>query len=114
MRSTVENLENKKASMRRGFKTWAENLALEQRRLLSLGDVAALPARILGFHHEVTIISPDEIPGIPLNVVQHLQHTDPESWSATTFERNGCTIIIYNKTHSPHRQESDLMHELAH
>lgn len=100
--------------MRRGFKTWAENLALEKRRILSLSDVAVLPARVLGDHLETTIISPDEIPGITENILHRLQYADPESWSATTFEHNGCIIIIYNKTHSPHRQESDLMHELAH
>ena len=100
--------------MRRGFKTWAENLALQQRRLLSLSDVAALPARMLGSYLDVTIIAPDEIPGISPSVLHHLHNADPESWSATTFVRNGCTIIIYNKAHSHRRQESDIMHELAH
>lgn len=100
--------------MRRGFKTWAEKLALEQRRILNLQDTAALPARLLGDHLDITIISPDEIPGIPASTLQHLQYADPDSWSATTFTRNGCTVIIYNKTHSRRRQESDIMHELAH
>lgn len=100
--------------MRRGFKTWAENLALEKRRELGLGLTAALPARMLGNHLEVTIISPDEIPGMPSDFLHHLRNIDPESWSATSFTRNDCTIIIHNTTHSPRRQESNLMHELAH
>lgn len=100
--------------MRHGFKTWAENLALEKRRALGLGATAALPARALGDNLDVTIIGPDEIPGIPPDVLHHLQSIDPESWSATTIMRNGCMVIIHNTTHSPRRQESNLMHELAH
>ena len=100
--------------MRRGFKTWAENLALEKRRILSLSDAAALPARVLGDHLETIIISPNEIPGFPEHMRNRLQYADPDSWSATTFVRNGCTVIIYNNVHSPRRQESDIMHELSH
>lgn len=100
--------------MRRGFKTWAENLALEQRRNLSLRDVSSLPARVLADHLEITIIAPNGIPDIPQNILVQLHNADHESWSAITLERNNCTLIIHNQTHSPRRQESDIMHELAH
>lgn len=100
--------------MRRGFKTWAERLALEQRSNLNLGNVSPLPARALAGYLEVTVIAPHQIPGIPQNILHQLQYADHESWSAITLERNGCTLIIHNQTHSPRRQESDIMHELSH
>lgn len=100
--------------MRRGFKAWAENTALEKRRTLGLSTTAALPARILSTYLGVTIVRPDEIPGMTPNVLHHLQDIDPESWSATSIIGNTCTVIIHNPTHSLRRQESDLMHELAH
>lgn len=100
--------------MRRGFKSWAEKLSSEQRSVLALSPEASLPARTLAKHHRIIIIEPGEIPGIPQNVVDQLLQFDPSSWSAVSFERNGCYLIIHNPVHSPYRQESNLMHELAH
>lgn len=100
--------------MRRGFKTWAEKLALEQRNKLNLGDVSPLPARLLADHLGVFIVSPKDLPGLSPKILNQVLGVDPKSWSAITFERDGCTIIIHNTTHSPRRQESNLMHEIAH
>jgi hypothetical protein len=100
--------------MRRGFKTWAEKLALEQRSALTLGPEAPLPARLLASYHDVVILEPAEIPGIPQSVLNQLLGFDSDSWSALSFERNGQIVIIHNPVHSPRRQESNLMHELAH
>lgn len=100
--------------MRRGFKTWAEKQALEQRLALSLRPEAPLPARLLAGYHNVTIIEPAEIPGITQSILNQLLMLDPDSWSAVSFVRNSCTVIIHNPVHSARRQESNLMHEMAH
>lgn len=100
--------------MRRGFKTWAEKIAVEQRGLLLLKSHLPMPARSLGKHLGIAIITPLEILGIPEPVVTQLLKTDPSSWSAVTISRTDRSIIIHNINHSPRRQESDLMHELAH
>lgn len=45
---------------------------------------------------------------------QRLLVTDSESWSGMTLKEGGTTAIIVNPSHSPGRQSSTLMHELAH
>lgn len=100
--------------MRRGFKTWAEKQALDQRRALSLRPEAPLPARLLAGNYNVAIIEPAAIPGITQSILNQLLSADPDSWSAVSFVRNGCTVIIHNPVHSARRQESNLMHEMAH
>jgi Zn-dependent peptidase ImmA (M78 family) len=47
-------------------------------------------------------------------VIRQLLVADARSWSATTISASQCTIIIHNTAHRPERQESDVMHELAH
>src|SRR5689334_9889201 len=100
--------------MHRGFKTWAEKLALEQRHMVALRSEAPLPATLLADFLDVVITEPRGIPGIPESDLHYLLEVDSDSWSATTITRNGCTLIINNISHSNHRQESNLMHELAH
>ena len=100
--------------MRRGFKTWAEKVAIEQRQLLGLQENAPLAAKSLADRLDVTVISPNQLPGVTHDVLYQLLDVDPESWSATTISRNGCVLTIFNPAHSFRRQESDLMHEMAH
>jgi Zn-dependent peptidase ImmA (M78 family) len=39
---------------------------------------------------------------------------DPWGWSAVSVVQDGSAVIIYNPRHSPGRQSSDIVHELAH
>ena len=55
----------------------------------------------------------EEIPDIPPECVGTLL-ADGESWSAATVVEGNRHAIILNSAHSPARQNSDLMHELAH
>ncbi len=50
--------------MQRGFKTWAERQAIEQRRRLGLGANVPLPATQLAAYFGITIVSPEHIPGM--------------------------------------------------
>jgi Zn-dependent peptidase ImmA (M78 family) len=45
--------------------------------------------------------------------MQLIQH-DPSSWSAVTIQLQDNTFIVHNAAHAPVRQESDIMHEVAH
>lgn len=100
--------------MERGFKKWAEEQAIYQRQLLGLSPVASLPAIQLAEHLQVTVIRPDQIPGVSPAVLHQLLYVDSISWSAITILLNGHALIIPNTTHSARRRESDLMHEIAH
>lgn len=100
--------------MKRGFKTESEQRAEELRRQLKLASTAPLPARMLASHLGVTVVGPEDIPGITPTLIHQLLVADVESWSATTISVGPCTIVIHNTAHEPGRQESDVMHELAH
>lgn len=98
--------------MRRGFKTWAERISREQRQELALGIHAPLPAHRLAAHLDHVVIVPSDIPDLPQTVDAAL-YADGSSWSALSLPMRE-PVVILNPTHSPARQESDLMHELAH
>ncbi len=100
--------------MQRGFKTWAERQAIEQRRRLGLSANVPLPATQLAAYHGITIVSPEHIPGMTREHLECLLHRDQSSWSAITVNVNSVTTIIHNTGHSRTRQESNLMHEISH
>ncbi len=100
--------------MRHGFKTWAENQAIEQRCNLGLAADAPLPATQLASYLGITIIGPEQIPGISPGHLECLLQRDRFSWSAITVNVNKYTFIIHNTGHTETRQESNLMHEMAH
>ena len=98
----------------RGFKTWAENVAISIRRDLGLQSHAPLDARALAHHLDVLLMTPQDVPNIPAAVVTQLLVNDPDGWSAVTCLSGGQARVIYNPTHSLARQNSDICHELAH
>jgi Zn-dependent peptidase ImmA (M78 family) len=100
--------------VKRGFKQWAEVQSIKYRQALGLRVDARLPAARLAEHLEVTVVTANEIPGVTPDILDRLLHRDKESWSAVTLPANDCTLVIYNPSHSLARQESNLMHELAH
>ena len=100
--------------MRRGFKTWCENVARGYRRDLGLPRHVALDPRQLANHLNIVIWSPAEIPGLDRTVVRQVLKTDPSSWSAVTLTVGERTAIIANTSHSSVRQNSSLTHELSH
>jgi len=57
---------------------------------------------------------PEDVPQVPKDVLDQLLRRDPSGWSAVSVLLQGYAIVIYNPKHSPGRQASDIMHELAH
>lgn len=99
--------------MKRGFKKWAETKAVEFRKELKKQNYEKLTAEELAYHLKVLLIKPNEIPGLAEKDKSILLNYD--HWSAITIKNYlDEHVVIYNPTHSKKRQESDLMHELAH
>jgi Zn-dependent peptidase ImmA (M78 family) len=98
----------------RGFKSWCEKVALQQRCELKLTPSDPLDAYALAKHLEVLIWRAGEIPGLEAEALLTLTRDDPDSWSAVTICTSTKDLIILNPTHSPARQASDITHELAH
>lgn len=98
----------------RGFKSWCENVALQQRRALRLRPADPLDPTKLAQHLGVEVWTPERIPGLEPSVLKTLLHEDPDSWSAVTLSVGTKDVIILNSAHSGGRPASDLAHELAH
>jgi Zn-dependent peptidase ImmA (M78 family) len=97
----------KKSPLRRGFANLAEKTAIEYRQRLSLSGIDFLPARALA---ECLSVHVHDIKECPFDATPLLK-----SMSALTmYNCQGQRLIVYNSYHSEARQESDLMHELAH
>jgi Zn-dependent peptidase ImmA (M78 family) len=72
-----------------------------------------LSARSLAEELKATIVIPSDLPSLPLDVIQRLVSEHKGIWSAITVTSTP-PLIVYNPAHSDGRQNSDLMHEVAH
>ncbi len=100
----------KPRAMRRGFKTTAERNAIAVRRRLEIAPHGPLPARKLAAKLNIRIVDVNELPGFT-------RDTPDESGfasSAASVLSGTDTVIVYDSTRPPARQESRLMGELAH
>ena len=59
-------------------------------------------------------MTPNDLPGVPKEVLQVLLVEDPGGWSAVSLASRERAVVIYNPRHSKARQASDIAHELAH
>jgi Zn-dependent peptidase ImmA (M78 family) len=102
--------------LRRGFKSEAERKALTYRENLKIHPCAFLCAFKLAEHLNIPIFKATEFITLPEEIyLLKGSYNNKCEWSALTMGTNaGNTIIIYNPFHSEVRQQSDIMHELAH
>ena len=98
----------------RGFKSWCETIAIQQRKELGLQPVDPLDSRRLAESLEVIVWDAHEVPLLDSQTLNVLTKDDPDSWSAVTLRDGGKDLVILNPTHSRGRASSNLMHELSH
>lgn len=107
---------NKNNLLTRGFKAKAEKLSLKYRDELGIPHTEALSGFDLAQHFNIKIFTPEQFGmglGDFINVIG--SDSNPSGWSALTMVRAiGDRIIIHNHLHAPARQQSNIMHELAH
>jgi hypothetical protein len=99
---------------RRGFKSWCEETALKVRQHQGLAGTAPLSPFVLARELRVEVIQPDDLKELPEDVRHRLVGQHSDCWSAITIPGKRRPLIVYNPAHSAARQNSDLMHELAH
>lgn len=103
-----------KYRLRKGFKKWAEEVALNYRKELNLKNYEPLPANLLADHLGIIIVMPNQILDVASSTIKNLK-SGYSKWSAITLlNKYGEIIIIHNPAHSKYRRESNLMHEIAH
>lgn len=105
-----------KSILKRGFKSNAERLAKEYRNNLKIHPCGFLCAFKLAEYLNIPIFSAKDFISDPNELCLLSGENGIEcEWSALTMTtKNNTQIIIHNPYHSIGRQQSDLMHELAH
>lgn len=88
-----------------------EEVATNQRSQLSYKAFERLPAIVLAQYFQAKVFTPETVPNAEPEQVKILCNSD--NWSAGIISKNPL-LIVHNSRHAPTRQESNLMHELAH
>lgn len=99
--------------MKRGFKTQAEWQAAKLRKKVKLQTTAPLPARRLAGHLGFMVSRPEGVGALPEDIAAWMSCSTC-GWSACVVRGSGVALVLYNPAQSAARQESSLMHELAH
>ncbi len=103
-----------KSLLERGFKAKAERLSESFRSELGISKFAPLDAFDLARHIKIPIFSVIELKD-DLQPKDYARLSDPSKFSAVWMPNSeNEKIIIHNNFHSKKRQQSNLMHELAH
>jgi Zn-dependent peptidase ImmA (M78 family) len=104
----------RKLKFKRGFKTLAEKKSVDLRTELGIKPSYPLPAEKLAEHLKVPILFPHQIPDMDEATLGCLRKGNESYWSGVTLRVNEKLLVIINDSHSKARQESSIMHELAH
>jgi Zn-dependent peptidase ImmA (M78 family) len=103
------------SSFKRGFKTQAEKISEGLRKELNLSVFKPLDAFSLAEYLRIGIFTVDEIFEDAPHHPYRLKMLNPDDFSAMWLPNYlGEKIIVHNPSHSAYRQQSNLMHELAH
>ena len=100
--------------LRRGFKAQSERRSVEIRKKFGLQPDAPLSARQVAADYGILVWTEADIEGVSDDDLVQLTVTDPESWSAFTMRVGENHLIVVNSSQSAPRQNSVIMHELAH
>lgn len=96
-------------SFKRGFKAEANRIALRIRQQMGLAPHAPIDPAAVCANFEIELLKLSEVvPDSPFLGVHR------EAFSAVTVPRGRATAIVYNNSHHPYRQRSNICHELAH
>lgn len=100
-------------TLRRGFKSKAERIAVEVRAELGLAPEVGIDPRRIAALRGIKVLSATDL--IDLSRLEELEQIQNYSFSAATFELpSGKNVIVTNPLRDPARTNSDLAHELAH
>ncbi len=102
----------RKIILKRGFKANAERLAKQYREELKIHPCGALCAFKLAEHLSIPVYPATKFLTLESEIECLSNNCE---WSALTMPNyEGRILILHNPFHSKPRQQSDLMHELAH
>ncbi len=100
--------------LKRGFKSQSERRAVELRRRMGLGDTAPLLGSDVAKDLDVTIWLTEDVAGLSTADLRQLRGAGAKEWSGFTLRIGIHNLIVVNSEQSARRQNSVVMHELAH
>jgi Zn-dependent peptidase ImmA (M78 family) len=107
-----------KPKLTRGFAAKAERKAESLRQELGLQPHDPLCAFRLCEHLNINVVVAEQMEGITPGIQQELCNPSGKYWSALTMPYHPSQklshLIIHNGAHSAARQQSNVMHEVAH
>jgi hypothetical protein len=102
-------------SLRRGFKSRANQISLRLRRSQGLAPHAPIDLAIIAARLKIEIVSLTSFTAKHPAAVRQLTQIDTGAFSAATVHVDSDKrIIVRNDAHDPRRQRNNLAHELAH
>jgi Zn-dependent peptidase ImmA (M78 family) len=101
---------------RRWTKAKLENLALEVRGELGLGQNDPLDPYRLADEYGIPIYPIDSLPefGCSERAIRHFAENRPKAWSAALIPVGTSRLIIENTAHAPVRRRTNTTHEMSH
>lgn len=102
--------------MKRGFKAEAERVAAETRRELNLNREDKLDPFELAKYLAIPVLTMEDVSAYDGNSAfcRYFSHIDLDSFSAITIFVGRRRLIVHNEHHHPHRQASNISHEISH
>ena len=102
-------------TLRRGFKTEAERIALEIRAELGWSATDALDVLAVAQHLAIPVVPMSDLAGGDgVNGFKRVFRTrEQDSFSAITVFAGTARLVVHNDSHHPNRQASDIAHELS-
>lgn len=101
-----------KGLLKRGFKANAERIAIQYKQEMGIHPCAPLDAFDLAKHISVNVYCFSEFLDNPANFKLYFDNAVVSALTMQTAAGN--RIIIHNSLHTSARQQSNIMHELAH
>ena len=111
---TQATTTTKEPVFQRGFKAWCENSSESLRRKLGKSIHEPLDPFELAKALRIELWDLGSITTLSQQAFLFLASEEGDEWSAVTVYVGTRLIVVLNPRHSPARQASDLMHELAH
>lgn len=99
--------------LRRGFKSWCETIATQQRKTLGLTESDPLDPRKLASHMGISIMKAEDVPGVEKDVLRTLLHDDADSWSAITLGSGNRHLIVINSSIEKLKRLSEFKRQIA-
>jgi hypothetical protein len=100
--------------LRHGFKSEAEYYAGLYREELNLEPYDPLCPHALARHLEIPVHDLSSHPGIPDDIKEFWRTNAEDTFSGLIIHDGMYKEIVHNDFHHPRRQNSNIMHELAH